>query len=127
MHENRWLYRNFHSVHHQLTVPYAFGALYNHPLEAFVLDTLGGGLSSLLFDMHPWTATIFYVISTLKTVDDHCGYAFPYHPFHVLFPNNSKFHDIHHWGKGIRYNYSQVKSEGDSIVVCETQRWFPFF
>jgi Fatty acid hydroxylase superfamily len=32
-HESRFLYRNFHSHHHRLYVPYAFGALYNHPLE----------------------------------------------------------------------------------------------
>ncbi len=30
-HRNKFLYRHFHSVHHELTVPYAFGALYNHP------------------------------------------------------------------------------------------------
>lgn len=32
-HENKFLYRNFHSHHHRLYVPYAYGALYNHPVE----------------------------------------------------------------------------------------------
>jgi hypothetical protein len=32
-HESRFLYKHFHSHHHRLYVPYAFGALYNHPLE----------------------------------------------------------------------------------------------
>lgn len=32
-HESRFLYRHFHSHHHRLYVPYAFGALYNHPFE----------------------------------------------------------------------------------------------
>ncbi|KAJ1541509.1 hypothetical protein HK096_010136, partial [Nowakowskiella sp. JEL0078] len=107
MHENRFLYRHVHSVHHEMTVPFAFGALYNHPFESFAMDIVGGGLTTIILDMHPWTATIFYCIATMKTVDDHCGYAFKWHPMHILFPNNAIFHDVHHWGKGIKYNYSQ--------------------
>ena len=34
--------QHMHSHHHRLVVPYAYGALYNHPLEALLLDTLGG-------------------------------------------------------------------------------------
>ncbi|KAJ3213958.1 hypothetical protein HDU67_002266 [Dinochytrium kinnereticum] len=108
MHVNRFLYRNFHSVHHQLTVPYAFGALYNHPLEGFIMDTLGGGIPSLVLDMHPWTSCLFFCIATLKTVDDHCGYAWSWSPFKMLgLANGADYHDIHHWGKGIKYNFSQ--------------------
>ncbi|KAJ3155342.1 hypothetical protein HK101_001562 [Irineochytrium annulatum] len=107
MHINRWLYRNFHSVHHELTAPFAYGALYNHPVEGLLMDTIGGALPSLLLNMHPWTSCIFYSFATLKTVDDHCGYAWPWSPFHLLFSNNAEFHDIHHWGKGRMYNFSQ--------------------
>ncbi|KAJ3218367.1 hypothetical protein HDU67_005916 [Dinochytrium kinnereticum] len=107
MHMNHWLYRNFHSVHHQLTTPYAYGALYNHPIEGLLMDTVGGALPSLLLDMHPWTSCIFYCIATLKTVDDHCGYAWPWSPFKLLGRNDAEYHDIHHWGKGIKYNFSQ--------------------
>ena len=42
MHVNTFLYKHMHSHHHRLTVPYAYGALYNHPMEALLLDTLGG-------------------------------------------------------------------------------------
>lgn len=108
MHKNRYLYRKFHSVHHRLTVPYAFGALYNHPVEGFCMDSLGGAIPSLLLNMHPWTSTLFFCLATLKTVDDHCGYAWPWDPLQFLFSNNAKYHDIHHWGKGRMYNFSQV-------------------
>jgi sterol desaturase/sphingolipid hydroxylase (fatty acid hydroxylase superfamily) len=116
MHLNRYLYRTIHSVHHQLTVPYAFGALYNHPIEGFLMDTLGGAIPSLILNMHPWTSTIFYCIATLKTVDDHCGYAWPMSPFKIFNGffgllgaggNGAEFHDLHHWGKGRMYNFSQ--------------------
>ena len=45
MHVNKFLYKHLHSVHHRLYVPYAYGALYNHPLEGFLLDTLGALLA----------------------------------------------------------------------------------
>ncbi|KAJ3118609.1 hypothetical protein HDU96_000070 [Phlyctochytrium bullatum] len=107
MHLNPWLYRNFHSVHHQLTAPYAYGALYNHPVEGLIMDTVGGALPSLLMDMHPWTSALFYCVATLKTVDDHCGYHWPWSPFKLIGKNDAEYHDIHHWGKGIKYNFSQ--------------------
>ncbi|TPX36145.1 hypothetical protein SmJEL517_g01671 [Synchytrium microbalum] len=107
MHLNRYLYRTIHSVHHELTAPYAFGALYNHPLEGLLMDTVGGAVPSILLDMHPWTSTIFFTVATLKTVDDHCGYTLPWDPFQAMFPNNAAYHDLHHYGKGIRYNFSQ--------------------
>ncbi|KAI8612274.1 protein SUR2, partial [Chytriomyces sp. MP71] len=106
-HTNRTLYRWFHSVHHELTVPFAYGALYNHPVEGFFMDTIGSGLPSLLLNMHPWTSAIFYSIATLKTVDDHCGYSWPWSPAALFNANGARYHDIHHWGKGRMYNFSQ--------------------
>jgi len=90
-------------------MPYAFGALYNHPVEALCLDILGGGITILLSFMpnDPILAAVFVTFSTLKTVDDHCGYNFPYDPFQILFPNNCLYHDVHHDLSGIKANYSQ--------------------
>lgn len=107
MHLHPFLYKHFHSRHHSLYVPYAFGALFNNPVEGFLLDTLGTGLVSLGLQMSPKESTFLYVISTLKTIDDHCGYVLPWHVFHYIFPNNPIFHDIHHQRWGIKYNFSQ--------------------
>jgi len=107
MQENTWLYRNVHSVHHQLYITYAFGALYNHPLEAFLLDTCGGAVTSIITDITPIESTIFFSIAMMKTVDDHCGYNFPWDPFPRLFHNNATYHDIHHQIRGIKFNFSQ--------------------
>lgn len=96
MHTNTFLYKKFHSVHHRLYVPYAYGALYNHPLEGFVLDTVGAGLAQLVVGMTTREAILLFTISTLKTVDDHCGYKFPFDPLQILFANNADYHDIHH-------------------------------
>ena len=96
MHTNRWLYKQFHSVHHRLYVPYAFGALYNHPLEGLVLDTVGTGIAEFLACMTTREAMLLFLVSSLKTVDDHCGYSLPFDPLQLLTSNNADYHDIHH-------------------------------
>ncbi|CCM02554.1 uncharacterized protein FIBRA_04657 [Fibroporia radiculosa] len=107
MHMNIWLYKQFHSVHHRLYVPYAFGALYNHPLEGLLLDTLSAGLAELFSGMTMREATMLFCISTLKTVDDHCGYRLPFDPLQLVSGNNADYHDIHHQIVGIKSNFSQ--------------------
>ncbi|KAK6133671.1 hypothetical protein DH2020_032581 [Rehmannia glutinosa] len=107
MHHNKFLYRHIHSQHHRLIVPYAFGALYNHPVEGLLLDTIGGALSFLISGMSPRASIFFFSFATLKTVDDHCGLWLPGNLFHLLFRNNSAYHDIHHQLYGNKYNFSQ--------------------
>ncbi|KAJ5249627.1 hypothetical protein N7489_000037 [Penicillium chrysogenum] len=107
MHLNRWLYVTFHSRHHRLYVPYAFGALYNHPVEGFLLDTAGTGIGFLVSGMTTRQAMWFFTMSTIKTVDDHCGYAFPWDPLQHFTSNNAAYHDIHHQSWGIKTNFSQ--------------------
>lgn len=107
MHLNKTLYRRFHSRHHRLYVPYAYGALYNDPVEGFLLDTLGTGIAGLITQLSPRESLFVYVFATMKTVDDHCGYRLPWDPFQFIFPNNAIYHDIHHQNWGFRNNFSQ--------------------
>ncbi|RZC64757.1 hypothetical protein C5167_008453 [Papaver somniferum] len=107
MHQNKFLYRHVHSQHHRLVVPYAIGALYNHPLEGLLLDTFGGVFSFLISGMTARTAVIFFCLAVVKTVDDHCGLWLPGNIFHLLFQNNTAYHDIHHQLQGTKFNYSQ--------------------
>lgn len=107
MHMNKFLYKHLHSVHHRLYVPYAFGALYNHPIEGFILDSLGAAAAEALSLMTTRQAMLLFTLSTFKTVDDHCGYKLPFDPFQVVTGNNADYHDIHHQIIGIKSNFSQ--------------------
>ncbi|KAG6785993.1 hypothetical protein POTOM_007584 [Populus tomentosa] len=107
MHQNKFLYRHVHSQHHRLVVPYAIGALYNHPLEGLLLDTIGGAIAFLTSGMTARTSVFFFCFATVKTVDDHCGLWLPGNIFHIFFQNNTAYHDIHHQLPGTKYNYSQ--------------------
>lgn len=84
-----------HSWHHLLYAPYAFGALYNHPLEGFLLDTFGAALAHSVARMTTRQGIFFFALSTAKTVDDHCGFKFPWDPFQIVFGNSADYHDIH--------------------------------
>lgn len=96
MHLNPWMYRHWHSWHHRLAVPYAFGALYNHPVEGFILDTLSAPIAEYITNMSTREAMFLFMIAIFKTCDDHCGYNFPWDPLQLLSPNNADYHDIHH-------------------------------
>lgn len=106
-HTSRFLYRHFHSVHHRLYSPYAFGALYNHPLEGFIFDSLGSVVAENLAGLSIRQTTLFFGFSSMKTVDDHCGYRIWWDPLQWMFPNNADYHDIHHQAFGIKSNFSQ--------------------
>ncbi|KAG0652202.1 Sphingolipid C4-hydroxylase sur2 [Hyphodiscus hymeniophilus] len=106
LHMNKWLYTTFHSRHHRLYVPYAFGALYNTPFEAF-LDTLGASIAYKVAGLTTRQGMVFFVFSTIKTVDDHCGYSLPWDPLQHITSNNAGYHDIHHQSWGIKTNFSQ--------------------
>ncbi|KAG0362195.1 hypothetical protein BGZ54_008716 [Gamsiella multidivaricata] len=84
-----FLYRHFHSRHHRLYVTYAFGALYNHPFEGFLMDSVGASLAFLVSGMGNRGAFAFFSFSTLKTLDDHCGYSLPFNPLQKVFSNNA--------------------------------------
>ncbi len=125
MHMNKWLYSKlfrmecnkrlllsrsvatFHSRHHRLYVPYAYGALYNHPFEGFLLDTLGASIAYKIAGMNTRQGMVFFTGSTIKTVDDHCGYALPWDPLQRITSNNAGYHDVHHQSWGIKTNFSQ--------------------
>lgn len=158
MHLNQWMYSEFsltashfgherggfqgqsnvhpakwHARHHRLYVPYAYGALYNHPVEGFLLDTAGASLAYKFSLMSPRMGMWFFVCSTIKTVDDHCGYDFPFDPLQHMTSNNSAYHDIHHQSWGIKTNFSQpfftiwdrlcgTRYEGDVRLKYERSR-----
>lgn len=100
----------FHSRHHRLYVPYAFGALYNHPFEGFLLDTLGAAVGYKVACLSTRQGMWFFTCSIIKTVDDHCGYSLPWDPLQRLTSNNAGYHDIHHQSWGIKV-YSTIETD----------------
>lgn len=76
-------------------------------MEGFLLDTFGTGIGFLVSGMTNRQGMWFFTMSTIKTVDDHCGYEFPWDPLQHFTSNNAAYHDIHHQSWGIKTNFSQ--------------------
>ncbi|KAJ1276599.1 hypothetical protein BS78_05G227000 [Paspalum vaginatum] len=109
LHANRFLYRNLHSWHHRLVVPYAFGALYGHPVKGFVADTVGGMAAFLVSGMSPRASILFFSLCTVKAIDNHCGLALLAADYLLSgLGNSAAYHDVHHQLRGRQHNYSQL-------------------
>ena len=81
-------------MHHDIYVPFAYGAFYNHPLETIPIDGIGFPYCLSIARLDNRQAAFFGAIWTFKTVVDHCGYDFPYNPCNVVCPNSVLFHDL---------------------------------
>ena len=57
--------------------------------------------------MTEWQGVFFFCVSSVKTVDDHCGYSLPWDPLQHISSNNAAYHDIHHQTWGVKTNFSQ--------------------
>ncbi|XVE85876.1 hypothetical protein DITRI_Ditri17bG0126600 [Diplodiscus trichospermus] len=104
---NKYLYKYLHADHHRLVVPYVYGASYVHPIEGFISDISGASLGYIVSGMSARTSIFFFCFISMKNVDDHCGIMHPWNPFHLIFRNNSAYHDLHHQLYGGKYNYDQ--------------------
>lgn len=81
--------------------------MYNHPVEGFVLDSLGTVVAQFFARLTTRQNILMFTFAILKTVDDHCGYALPFDPLQIIFSNNADYHDIHHQTIGIKRNFAQ--------------------
>lgn len=97
----------FHSRHHRLYVPYAYGTLYNHPVEVFLQDTIGAGMAFKVAGLSVRQGIFFFTFATMKTVNDHCGYKLPWYSLQLMTSNNAAYHDVHHQTWGIKSNFAQ--------------------
>ncbi|KAK7987543.1 hypothetical protein PG989_007858 [Apiospora arundinis] len=93
-----------HHAHQQVAIRYLPFA---PPPPGFLLDTLGAGIAYKLSFMTARQGIVFFTASTIKTVDDHCGYSLPWDPLQHISANNAAYHDIHHQSWGIKTNFSQ--------------------
>ena len=92
-HANRWLYKHIHSLHHDVYVPFAYGAFYNHPLETIPVDVIGFPICLGLAGLDDRQAAFFGCLWTYKTVVDHCGYDLPWNPSNLICDHSVLFHD----------------------------------
>ncbi|KAH8677798.1 hypothetical protein BX600DRAFT_506804 [Xylariales sp. PMI_506] len=119
MHKNKWFFRKIHAVHHQLIVPFSYGASYNHWAESVFADCLAGLLAVHLANLTDAEQIFFYSVVTIKAVDDHSGYELPFGPSAALGRLTGctrTFHYTHHQHWGHQSNFSTYFTWWDRLM-----------
>ncbi|CAO2187411.1 unnamed protein product [Urochloa humidicola] len=111
-----WAYGRIHHVHHEVTAPTGFAALYSHwaELVAFAIPVFVG---PTIAPCHVTTHWIWFAINLLEAIDTHSGYNFPFQPTKLIpFYGGAEFHDYHHYvGGQSKSNFGSVFTYCDYI------------
>lgn len=104
-HTSKWLYKNIHSQHHRLYVPYSWGGSYNHPIDSLCLDGMSYAVGCWASGISTRLSVFLFGYATFKNILDHCGYVFPWNPMRAITGTDAGFHDVHHQHWGLKTNY----------------------
>ena len=89
-------------AHHEWRAPVAASTSYGHPVDGLLVATLPIGLGPFLTGCHVSTTWVWYLVISLHTVMDHCGYHFP-------LVRSNQGHEFHHRvGHGNYGNWGRV-------------------
>lgn len=106
IHENKWLWRVFHQMHHSAERVDVLGAFYFSPFD-MIGFTMLGSLSLVVFiGVTPEAATYFLYASIFLATFQHTNVRTPQWLGYIL--QRPESHSLHH-GSGVhRYNYSDL-------------------
>ena len=96
MHENKYIYRKIHKIHHRASTPFPSEYLYTHPLEwmigmigPFIGIALLGGISIYSF----W---LLLIIRNVHELDIHSGLKSNFLIKYFPLSGTNEHHDLHH-------------------------------
>lgn len=105
-HQWNWLWYAGHQVHHSAESLDAFGALYQHPFDAFMFASITSLVFYPLLGLVPEAGMIGVLFLTFNAMFQHANIRTPY--WLGFFIQRPESHAVHH-GKGIhRHNYADL-------------------
>ncbi|MDV2860163.1 sterol desaturase family protein [Psychrobacter sp. CAM01] len=96
MHQNKWLLRNIHSVHHRIHNTCSINGNYMHWAE-YALTAALTLVGPIIIGAHIYVVWLWVILRQIEGADGHIGYDIPWNPAH-LFPvyQGPVYHDFHH-------------------------------
>ena len=98
LHENKFMLRHVHSIHHRATTPFPLEYLYAHPLE-WMLGMIGVGIGFALIlivmPINVYAIWLFGLLRNLHEIHIHSDLELPFFS-NVPFLSKTKHHDDHH-------------------------------
>lgn len=119
MHENKFMMRKIHSVHHRAMTPFPLEYIYVHPLEWFIGSFgsfMGLGVLFIFGDVYAWPFWIYIILRNLHEIEIHSdlrsiiGDKIP-----LLAP--TEHHDLHH--ARVKGNYASTFRIWDRVFKTE--------
>ncbi len=98
LHQNKYLLRKVHSIHHRSAAPFALDYLYVHPYEwmlGYIGPFIGIIAIGMLSSFSIWAFWIYMVIRNLHEIDIHSGFPSLISRW-IPFWSESEHHDLHH-------------------------------
>ncbi len=116
MHENKFLLRKIHNIHHRAITPFPLEYIYVHPLEWMIGSVgsfLGMGAWLLIFgEVNVYAFFVYGAIRNLHEVDIHSDLRSPVTKY-IPFLNPAENHDLHH--SKVKGNYASMFNVWDRI------------
>ena len=119
-HENEWLWKNCHSMHHQLATPSLVGTAYIHPLDVTLQTSIPILLAGIVTQAHPITFAIYTFMRVAENTVNHSGLDCTFVNIATLkfLPGraSTRHHDQHH-----RFsNYGRnAKNYGENFIIFD--------
>ena len=124
MHENKFLYKKIHKIHHRATTPFPSEYLYTHPVE-WIVGMIGPFIGIfLLGGVSLYSFWMILIIRNLHELDIHSGLKSGYLTKYFPFSGTNEHHDMHH--AYLNGNYSSAFSFWDKIfktVITERNKF----
>ncbi|MGP4953645.1 sterol desaturase family protein, partial [Psychrobacter sp. T6-1] len=96
MHENKWLLKHIHSVHHRIHNTCGINGNYMHWVEYSLTATLTL-VGPILLGAHIYVVWLWVILRQVEGADGHIGYDIPWNPAHLLpVYEGPVYHDFHH-------------------------------